>query len=61
MYIVPQKYVCKKCGYECSWTPDSGHAAPLVYEDSGEISPVCPMCWKEWVEKNIGIMERKRE
>ena len=52
MYIEPQKYKCIKCGYEEDWSPHAKHSnAPVI-----GAGPVCPSCWKEFINANLGIM-----
>lgn len=56
MYFVPQVYKCSLCGHECQYSQHHPHDAPVVRNFIG-----CPKCWEEWLRKNIGCMELKKD
>lgn len=59
MYILPQKYACKKCGLEVQWTPGDHELTPRVYIEKYP-QPICPKCWNDWLLENFQTMERKK-
>jgi DNA-directed RNA polymerase subunit RPC12/RpoP len=46
MYILPQKYKCKKCGFEFMWSPHDRSFYPVTMDEE----PVCPKCWSEFLK-----------
>ena len=51
MYFHPKEHICKKCNSNLMW---SIHHDPLGYG-----IPFCMFCFKDFLVKNIPIMEEK--
>lgn len=54
MYILPQPHQCNKCGFTFAYGPHDPHPAPVI-EIEQQWIPVCPKCYTEFIQKNLGL------
>ena len=55
MYMLPRKFICKKCGFEIEYSRDTHfHFLPI---DSETEHPYCYQCLIKFIAKNVPLME----
>jgi len=60
-YIIPQIYICHKCGGEHPYSPSNSFPAPVLGSKDGFGKPICPFCYAKFLEDNLPIMLRKAQ
>jgi len=56
VYILPQSYICPKCGTRINYSPHDDVINFIADEDG---NPFCPVCYKDFLTKNVPRMERE--